>query len=142
MNDKSKTIRLAAVPAVLYIEIDLDDPFPDSAGLDAANEILRPQLAGFSQGSSFLDYCLDEPCMLRLDLEPGKTYQEDEWCRAQPETPPEQSNEDKLRAALKECLGIVDAWKSHLSDIGKDKASKTVDDVHARALAAYNSTRK
>jgi hypothetical protein len=41
------------------------------------------------------------------------------------------------RAALRECIGFVDAWQSHLSDIGKGAASKTVAAVVERARQAY-----
>lgn len=41
------------------------------------------------------------------------------------------------RTALRECLGFVEAWKNHLSDIGEKCAAQTVSSVLDRARDSY-----
>lgn len=41
------------------------------------------------------------------------------------------------REALRECLGFVEAWKGHLSDLGRSNAAKTVENTLDRARASY-----
>lgn len=46
-----------------------------------------------------------------------------------------------LQAALKDCLGMVEAWACHLQDIGKTDAAKTVNAVLDTARRAYEQSR-
>jgi hypothetical protein len=51
----------------------------------------------------------------------------------------------KLRDSLKECLGFVEAWQAYLSDIGSEKAAKTVEavlDIARSRLAQATSKSK
>lgn len=46
----------------------------------------------------------------------------------------------ELRDSLKECIGFVEAWQSHLADAGNDRAAKTVGQTLERAHACFEKT--
>lgn len=76
-----KTLRLVAVPVILYF--DLPDGIDANAyGYDAANETIRELTRKYVRTSDLLDYSVNEPVPMRLDLGSQAEYEENDHCRA------------------------------------------------------------
>lgn len=79
MLTKIHSLRVVAVPVVLYFEIG-EGEFANSMGIDGANETIRELTRKFNPVSDLLDYSVNEPTVMRIDLG-DNGYQEDDCLR-------------------------------------------------------------